>query len=132
MAEFFAIWPWKDNKWHYIIRLIYRDMFFISIVIFMIAVFFIIILDNYNELRTNIDVRNKDMGNVCFICGATRDIKEKESINFNQHISIDHDICNYQEFLICLQFMDIQETNAIYSYVIECFQNKSIVWFPME
>lgn len=131
MAEYFAIHPWSEDKKYYIIRLLYRDFIFLSVVIVMIAVFFIIILDNFNESRSNIDDRNKDMNNVCFICGANRDEKEKESINFNHHINTEHNKWNYSEFLICLQFLDIQDTNAVYSYVIECFNNKSIIWFPL-
>ncbi len=131
MAEFFALNPWRDDKLYYIIRLLYRDLYFLTIVIVMIAVFFILILDNFNELRANIDEKNKDMNNICFICGASRDEKEKGSINFNSHITSEHNIWNYSEFLICLQFMDIQDTNAVQSYVIECFNNRSIICFPM-
>ncbi len=78
-AEYFARHSWKDDHAYYIGRLIFRDLFFINVVIVLIPVFFFILIDNFNELRGIKDMKDNDVSNICFICGATREMKEKNS-----------------------------------------------------
>lgn len=130
MTDNFAMWFWHEDKVRFIIRIIYRDMFYIFIIITLITILFIFILDNFNELQNMILKKQKDSYDVCFICSSTRDEKEKESINFNNHVNNDHNIYKYLKFMLALQFMDIQDTNANYSYVINCIEKKVISWFP--
>lgn len=130
MTDYFAMWFWNEDKVRFIIRVIYRDLFYVFIIITLITVLFILILDNFNELKNMISKKEKDSADVCFICNATRDEKEKESVNFNYHVNKEHKIFKYLKFMVGLQFMDIQDTNANYSYVIECIEKKVISWFP--
>jgi hypothetical protein len=43
-----------------------------------------------------------------------------------------HNIWTYVEYMLGLRFVDIQETNAINSYVIESLEKKEIAWFPYD
>jgi hypothetical protein len=69
---------------------------------------------------------------VCYICGAKRDNLEKNCINYESHITNDHNMWDYVMYIIGLKFVDPQETNAINSHVIEMVQEKSISWFPSD
>ena len=129
-GEYFAIYPWDYDKANYIFRMFYKILYFIIIVIFLTPALFSILIDNFNELRSIKASKEKDIRDICFICGASREEKEKESENFENHIKNVHDKFNYINYMIGLQFLNIQDTNAINSYVIECLKEKSIIWFP--
>ena len=61
---------------------------------------------------------------------GNRDEMEKTNINFENHISNDHDIYSYADYMIGLKFADPQECNAVNSYALDLFLKKSIAWIP--
>ncbi len=122
--------PFVDNEGYFIGRLIYEVLFFIVMIVILLAVVFSSIIDTFAELREQTSHINKDKINVCYICGAKRDQLEKDSKNFDNHVNVDHSLWTYAEYIIGLKFVDPQETNAINSYVIEMIENKKISWFP--
>jgi hypothetical protein len=105
-------------------------MFFIVIVVILLSIVFGIIIDTFAELREEYHHLEHDKLNKCFICGATRESLEKNCVNFHKHVTKDHYIWTYAEYIIGLKFVDPQETNAINSYVISMIEQKSISWFP--
>jgi len=89
-----------------------------------------IIIDTFAELRELTSKKEEDMANVCFICGDIRENLEKSSKNYLKHITKEHNIWTYAEYIIGLKFLDPQEVNAINSYVIGTVNQKAISWFP--
>lgn len=129
-GEYFALHPFYADNGYYVSRLLWRDTYFIWEVIIITAVFFFILIDNFNELRRKKSRNDKDRRNVCFICGDIRENMERKSMSFKHHLEETHNLWNYVNYMIGLQFMNMQETNAINSYVIDCIHNRSIIWFP--
>lgn len=130
IGEFIPKRSYYQDTPYYVLRFFYNLLYFIIVVVIMLSILFGIIIDTFAELREAERKVYYDKWNKCFICGATKEDLEKESINFNTHTKTTHSIWHYVEYIIGLKFVDPQETNAINSYVIEMLQEKSIAWFP--
>lgn len=89
-----------------------------------------IIIDTFAELREMTSKKEEDMADVCFICGDVMENLEKKSKNFLHHVTKEHNIWTYAEYIIGLKLLDPQEVNAINSYVIGTLEQKAISWFP--
>ena len=53
-----------------------------------------------------------------------------DSVSWNEHINKVHNLWTYVDYILGLRFVDIQETNAINSYVMETIEKKELSWFP--
>jgi hypothetical protein len=114
----------------YSLRFFFILGFFIMVIVILLSIMFGIVIDTFGGLREKAHETENDMMNVCFICGASRDELEKQSVNFKKHISGEHYLWTYAEYMIGLQFIDPQETNAVNSYVIGMISKKNISWLP--
>jgi len=121
---------WDHNKIDYMGVWLYANFYLIVEIFILIGVVLGIIIDSYSELRENSEKADEDREKNCYICGMNKDDLEKNNINFNLHTKIEHNLWIYLEYIIGLNYVDPQETNAINSYVIGQIQAKSISWFP--
>lgn len=117
---------------YYLGRFFYEVTNFISVNFIILSIIFGIIIDAFVELRDRSLRDANDKINVCFICGASREQLEKKRKNFNEHIKKRHDLWTYVDYIIGLKFVDVQETNAVNSYVIKQVEKKQIAWFPAQ
>lgn len=117
---------------YYLGRFFYEDLSYIIVNFVMLSMIFGIVIDAFAELRDKSLKEDYDKHNHCFICGATREQLEKKCQNFMEHIDKVHNMWTYVDYIIGLKFVDVQETNAINSYVIEQVEKKQIAWFPIE
>jgi len=130
IGEFGLKQIWDENHYNYLEIWAYGNLFLILEIFFVLAIILGIVIDTYSQLRDATDMVENDKEFVCFICGHNKNYFEKRNINFNQHIKYEHNMWTYIEYIICLKYMDPQETNAINSYVIEEIGKQSINWFP--
>ena len=112
-------------------RFFYDFLFFLIIAVIMLNIIFGIIIDTFAELRELNQKIQDDKNNVCYVCGAKRDDFNKGNKNFDEHVGEEHCIWNYVEYMIGLKFVDVQDTNAINSYVIDMINEKNISWLPI-
>ena len=130
IGYFIPILNYGYNQKYYIEQLIYIVFFFIVCIVILEAAILGIVIDTNAELNEKSEEIIEDKLNVCFICGGNRDEMEKTNINFENHISNDHDIYSYADYMIGLKFADPQECNAVNSYALDLFLKKSIAWIP--
>ncbi len=105
---------------------LYKQLFFVIVVVIMLNMVFGIIIDTFRELRKETTETEYDISNVCFICGVEKDQLEKENINYDNHISDEHYVWNYVYYMFGLKEIDEQDANAVTSYAIEKIKNKEI------
>ena len=120
------------EKGYYIARFVYEELYFLILVVLMLNMIYGIIADAFSELRNKVEKINRDKQEVCFICGIDKETCEKKGEKFEEHLSGVHNLWIYVEYMIGLKFVDIQDTNAINSYVIESLEQKELVWFPYD
>ena len=114
----------------YIGKFLFVLLYFIILIVILLAIVFGIVIDAFSELREEHSRIDNDKMNICFICGDSRSNLEKDGNLFSIHYEKDHNIWNYIDYMIGLKLVDVQETNAINSYVIDLIEKKSIAWLP--
>ena len=72
-----------------------------------------------------------DAENNCFVCGNTRADFSKRSVNFNMHISKQHDPWNYIYFIYYLNNKGEEELSGLEFRAWEGFTSKSADWIPI-
>ena len=110
------------NKSYYLARFFYEMAYFISQTVML--------QEAFSELRNKEQKIEKDKNEICFICGIDKGTCEKNGQKFEEHINKVHNLWTYVDYILGLRFVDIQETNAINSYVMETIEKKELSWFP--
>ena len=117
---------------YYLSRFLYEDFYFICLVILMLNMIFGIIIEAFGDLRQKEQQIDKDKTEICFICGVDKDTLEKRGEKLEVHTDKVHNVWTYVDYMLGLRFVDIQETNAINSYVMENLERKELIWFPYD
>lgn len=72
------------------------------------------------------------MRNICFICNNDRQTFERDTEEgFEYHITNDHDVWQYLNFIIHLKSIDSTDLNGTESYILDMFDAGEFSWFPM-
>lgn len=93
-----------------------------------------IIIDTFAVLREEMERKNDDIENYCFICGINRHILDKkteERKGFVYHISYEHNLWNYIFYILYLKHKEKTEYSGIESYVASNLDNNDISWLPL-
>ncbi len=91
-------------------------------------------IDVFSSTREKGKIIQKDINNICFICGLDRATLDKiylDKNGFNKHLE-DHNLINYFSFLFYLNEKEFDELNGIESYVLELIKKESLDWFPIQ
>jgi len=100
------------------------------IVIVLIHIVFGIILDTFCELRKKQFEYDYDIQNICFICNISRDECEKNNKNFDEHREKEHNVWDYNNYMISLRLQNSQDLNNMNSYALNELMKKNIGWIP--
>ena len=119
------------NPSMYLSRFAYEMVYFWSQTVVLQGMIFSIVIEAFSELRNKEMKIEKDKNEICFICGVDKGSCEKNGQKFEEHILKDHNLWTYVDYILGLKFVDIQDTNAINSYVMEKIEKKELVWLPM-
>ena len=130
IGEYTRKLAFKDNESYFMGMFFFQFIFYIFMIVIMLAVIGGSVIDTFAELRDKSREALNDLNNICFICNGTRDQIEKGGEVFEEHTENVHNIWNYVDYMIGLKFVDPQDTNAINTFVINQIQNKKISWFP--
>jgi hypothetical protein len=119
------------NPGMYLSRFFYEMVYFWSQTVMLQGMLFSIVIEAFSELRNREIEIEKDKNEICFICGVDKATCEKNGQKFDEHTNKEHNLWTYVDFILGLRFIDIQDTNAVNSYVMEKIERKELVWFPM-
>ena len=120
------------NKGIYVARFFYEMVYFITQTVLFQGMLFGIVIEAFSELRNKEQKIENDKKEICFICGIDKVSCEKNGQKFINHVEKEHNMWTYVEYILGLRFIDIQETNAINSYVMEKIEKKELGWFPIQ
>ena len=119
------------NPGMYLSRFFYEMVYFWSQTVMLQGMLFSIVIEAFSELRNREIEIEKDKNDICFICGVDKATCEKNGQKFDEHTNKEHNLWTYVDFILGLRFVDIQDTNAVNSYVMEKIERKELVWLPM-
>ncbi|KAL4475530.1 hypothetical protein ABPG72_009219 [Tetrahymena utriculariae] len=120
-----------DPTSEYISRFFFDISFKIITIIIMLNILFGIIIDTFGELREERNEKMQDKKNKCFICNIERSQFENNRINFQKHLTKQHNTWNYFFYLIHLRFKNINDFDGTESYVYQKYRKQDISWFPI-
>src|SRR3990167_8841738 len=106
--------------------------FYILINLILLNIFFCIIVDTFKELRDDLQKREEDERNVCFICGFSRKDFEKEEKSFDFHIRYEHHIWNYVYFIAYLTSKSSDDYTGNEYHLRAKYDIRSTDWLPIQ
>ena len=132
LGDVISMVSYRSDVGYFIGRFFYDMFFFILIVLVLGNIFLGIIVDSFGELRNvNIETEN-DIKNICFICQLSRDACLTRNIDFEKHVSTDHNKWNYVYFLTYLQINNPNDFSGIENSVWEKLEAQDFGWIPIE
>ena len=103
-----------------------------------------IIIDTFGSLNSQLHKIKEDKLKVCFICGLSREILDKNANSYFTHIEVmhlfylklfifqeDHYMWNYLYYHAYLLHKDPDDLNEIESCVLQKIKQRNIDWFPI-
>ena len=132
LGDVIAIPSYRTDVGIFIGRFFYDMLFFIIIVLVMGNIFLGIIVDSFADLRKINLETEKDINTKCFICQLTVDDCLKKNIDFDEHVSTQHNKWNYVYFLTYLQINNPNDFSGIENSVWEKLEKQDFAWIPME
>lgn len=128
---------WVLKSWEkgtFNIERVFYDNFFLFVILIMMMNFIKgIIFDAFFVLRDETDKNDWDRKHRCFICGLERE--EYENLtkkSFDSHIAKEHNEWNYALYIMYLSDKDRTELTSVESYLRNCLDNNSILWYPQK
>lgn len=113
-------------------RFIFDNLFKIILPIVVINLVAGIIIDTFGSLKEDLEQKEQDVENICFICGFDREKIEKNSESgFQYHIKKEHYMWNYLFFRAYLQDKQETEFSGTESYIKDKIDQYDISWFPV-
>lgn len=108
------------------------DVIFHILMIWSLGNFFLgVIVDSFTDLRDKTEQYAYDLENVCFICQLDRDDSIRMNINFENHVTFDHNMMNYIYFITYLQINDPNNFKPLESYVYDQLNSNNSSWIPL-
>jgi hypothetical protein len=132
LGDVISMVSYRSDVGLFVGRFFYDMLFFILIVLVLGNLFLGIIVDSFGELRgINIETEN-DIKNKCYICQLSRDDCLKKNIDFDKHVSKEHNKWNYVYFLTYLQINNPNDFSGIENSVWEKLETQDFGWLPIE
>jgi len=121
-----------DTKNNYFNKLFWDILFHILVNLILSNIFFGVIVDTFNELRSLEDVKNNDNANKCFMCHKDRYDIVFLNKNFENHRKYEHGIFNYVYFIPYLLKKNPEVYSRAEKFAMEQILCKNIDWLPFE
>jgi len=121
-----------DTKTNYFNKLFWDILFHILINLILSNIFFGVIVDTFNELKSIEDIKNNDNLNKCFMCDKERQDINFLNKNFDEHRKYEHGIFNYIYFIPYLLKKNPEVYTRAEKFAMEQIINRNINWLPFE
>ena len=121
-----------ENIQGFYFRAVYDLTFFLIVITILLNIIFGIIIDTFAQLRDAKTDTDDDIKNTCFICNIDRQVLDRDTEEgFDEHITRDHSVWQYLNFIIHLLSIDTSELNGTESYILALYEVGDHTWFPM-
>ena len=130
IGEALEVYPFDESRFY--TKAFFDITFFLLINVIMLNIFFSIIVGAFNDLRHDLQSREDDVMNTCFVCGFTRKDFEKQERPFDFHIQFEHNIWDYVNFLVYLADNLGNDYSGNEYYLQEKYSRRSTEWLPID
>ncbi|KAL9643987.1 hypothetical protein ABK040_005455 [Willaertia magna] len=114
---------------------LFLDLFFsLVVIIVLVGIVFGIVLESFEQRREEKSELEEEKTKNCFICSKQKaefDVRANEGINFEKHITCEHNMWHYVYFLLYIEEKDKDEYTGIEQFVSDLAAKESIAFFPI-
>ena len=121
---------WKSAQlswWKFAFDYLYN----LVVILILAAIISGIIIDTFANMRADLQEKNDDQQNNCFICGINRSTMERQMVKFEHHVFQEHYMWSYARFLMYLKQSKDSELNGPESYVKDKVLRQDYSFFPI-
>ena len=115
----------------YFIRWITDIIFYITVILLLLNMINGIIVSTFSQIRELSQIKEEDINQKCFICGQSKEDFEKNKIDFNKHITNEHNLWNYIMFFVNLKCMKEKDLDSDQTYIAKKLDELDIAFFPV-
>lgn len=126
----FSVKPFSSSL--YFPEFIFEWIFYFSIILIMLNVINGIIVDTFQALREQNNLKEDIKANVCYICSLNRSKFEVKGLNFTDHTNIEHNVLNYFYYMFKIQLTDEQDLNSLDYQVLNSIRDTRTDFFPVK
>lgn len=91
-----------------------------------------VIISTFAELRDQKAFIDNEVQNICSICSLDRNLFEKNSKAFENHLNYEHSVFAYIYFMYGIKRKDDTEYNGMESFVDSEIKKESVDWIPVQ
>lgn len=117
----------EDKYWT---RSLFDVLFFIVVIIILLNIIFGIIIDTFAELRDKKKETDRQLNNICMMCGREKYEFEQHGNGWVKHISGEHDVYAYLSYIIYVMRKPIQECDGLEKIVKRKIAISDVSFFP--
>lgn len=91
-----------------------------------------IIVDTFQSLREENSEKQRTLKEICYICSLSSAKLETNGVDYKIHITNEHNIINYLQYLYKIKTMDPVKMNGIDIQVHKKLMDNRISFFPIK
>lgn len=130
IGEAMEIYPYSKERFYW--KSFFDISFLLLINVVMLSIWFSIIISTFNELRFDLERREEDEINTCFVCGFTRKDFEKQERPFDFHLKFEHNVWDYVNFLAYLTDTLKTDFTGNEYHLQTKYDKRSTDWLPID
>ncbi|CAK9028783.1 4 [Durusdinium trenchii] len=122
------VWATAELSWW---KFAFDYLYNLVVILILAAIISGIIIDTFANMRADLQEKNDDQQNNCFICGINRSTMERQMVKFEHHVFQEHYMWSYARFLMYLKQAKDSDLNGPESYVKDRISRQDYSFFPI-
>ena len=123
------LFSFKNEINYYFIQFFFTIFLYAFIHLIFDNIFLATISSAFDEMKEEIDKKDNENENVCFICSKTRNDCMKENKDFEEHLQ-KHDMWKYIRYICSIILKNKDDYTEEEYYVWKQIKKKNLDWFP--
>ena len=111
---------------------IYSWIFYFLIILIILNIINGIIVDTFQDLKEKNSKIAEEKQNICFICQLSRSQFESKGLDFNYHLSKEHNVYYYFCYLFKVKGEDVHDLNSVDFQVFNSISENKVEFFPID
>jgi len=122
---------WEDGPeltwWRFAFDYAYN----LVVILILAAIISGIIIDTFANMRADLQAKNDDQQNNCFVCSINRSSMERKMVKFDHHVFQEHYMWSYARFLMYLRQAQESDLNGPESFVRAKVDQADYSFYPI-
>eukprot|EP00931_Biecheleriopsis_adriatica_P055980 TRINITY_DN33185_c0_g1_i1.p1 TRINITY_DN33185_c0_g1~~TRINITY_DN33185_c0_g1_i1.p1 ORF type:complete len:3737 (+),score=795.69 TRINITY_DN33185_c0_g1_i1:1026-12236(+) len=122
------VWDGPELTWW---KFAFDYLYNLVVILILAAIISGIIIDTFANMRADLQAKNDDQQNNCFVCGINRSQMERKMVKFDHHVFQEHYMWSYARFLKYLKEAKDSDLNGPESFVKAKISIQDYSFYPI-